>query len=493
MAVSIDAARADVQRAFERVLELAERGRGQRFYDFEVKLWTLVLALGRALVGLFLARQALRPRDAVYRRGGVEYVLDAQRTSSLGTRFGKVDFTRPAGRRADGRGGPMDLVVDRRLGLGSGFTVSVVMAMTRLCAQLPFGQVRDAFRYFHEWVPSPRAVLRMVDAIGDQARPFLELLRPPRLDGDVLVIQVDGRGAPMIGHREHRRRRGRTKKRNRGTKRQRRRENRRAAKRERRRKGEKSKNAKVAFVGVLYTLRKSPAGREGPVNKRIIATFESHEALFIWLQREAINRGYGIKPCLFLADGSDHIWRLQKKYLPLAETCIDWFHIVEKVWEAGECFFPEGSKALRTWFKRMKSLLRRGQLQTVIARLSAAHRRIARTGPGTKGKRERLLKVIRHLFEHRHRMHYDSLRERDLDIGTGAVEGAVRNLIAIRLDGPGMRWGRERAERILHLRCILISGLWDEFLAHVADTPYIKLRGAPLPATPYEAKPKKAA
>lgn len=493
MQTSIDAARVEVQRAFERAVAAADDGQRQRFWYFERQLWSLLLALGRALVTLFLLRQAQRPRAAVYRRDGVEYVLDAERTSSFGTRFGKVEFRRPIGRPV-GRGeGAADLPVDRQLGLCSGFSVATVMAMTRLCAQFAFSPARSTFRYFHEWAPSSRAVLRMVDTIGEQAKPFLEQLKPPKGDGDYLVCEVDGRGAPMIGHREHARRRS-DQKRPGGVKRHRRRMKRKAARRERRSKGEKSKNAKVAFVGVLYTLRKTADGRrEGPINKRIIATFESHEALFIWLQREAIKRGYGIKPMLFLADGSEHIWRLQRKYLPLAETCIDWFHIIEKVWEAGECLFPERSAKLRSWVKRMKKLLREGRVRTVIGRLCRAFRAIPKTGPGNKGKRERLQKVIRHLFEHRHRMHYDSLRARDLDIGTGAVEGAVRNLVAIRLDGPGMRWGRERAERILHLRCILISNLWDEFSAHVAHLPSLKLRGAPLPATPYEAKARAAA
>jgi len=47
---------------------------------------------------------------------------------------------------------------------------------------------------------------------------------------------------------------------------------------------------------------------------------------------------------------------------------------------------------------------------------------------------------------------YKRWREDDLDIGSGAVEGAARDLVRVRLDGPGMRWGRERAERVLHLR-----------------------------------------
>ena len=38
----------------------------------------------------------------------------------------------------------------------------------------------------------------------------------------------------------------------------------------RRKKGDKSKNAKIAFVGIVYTLRKTPHGVEGPIHKRML-------------------------------------------------------------------------------------------------------------------------------------------------------------------------------------------------------------------------------
>src|SRR5690606_27174837 len=48
--------------------------------------------------------------------------------------------------------------------------------------------------------------------------------------------------------------------------------------------------------------------------------------------------------------------------------------------------------------------------------------------------------------------------------------GAVRNVnvIAMRLDGPGMRWGRERSELVLQLRCILVGGQWNDFVDYLA-------------------------
>lgn len=486
MASSIERAEAEVQRAIANATAIAKR-EGITLAAAEAELWTALLALGRALLALFLALAAARSRSAAYEHDGARYVLDTttRRNGEVGTRFGKVKFSRAIGRRLGGRG-RADLPVDREVGLSGGFSLGTVTAIAQLCAMLAFGNARRLFAEFHEWAPSPRATLRMVDAVGAEARGFLDAAAVPDDDGEVLVIQVDGRGAPMITATEAERRRQPRRKR-RGTKRHGRRRRRREHPRPRRKKGDKSKNAKVAFVGVLYTLRKTRHGFEGPINKRLIATFDSHEALFRQLHEHAVRRGYGKKRSFFLADGSDHIWRLQEKYFPKAVSCIDWYHIVEKLWEAGGCLYSEGSEALAEWVDEQKKRLRRGDLGVVATELSRAYAAIPVTGPGNKGRRKRLLDIMKHFAEHRCRMRYAELRREDLDIGTGAVEGAVRNLVGMRLDGPGMRWGRDRAELVLRLRCILLNRQWDAFCDYLARKT-VKLAAQPVPARTHDAK-----
>ena len=483
---SIERAEAEVQRAIADATAIAKR-EGITLAAAEAELWTALLALGRALLALLLARTAARTRPASYEHEGARYVLDTttRRNSEVGTRFGKVKFSRAIG-NAVGRRSRADLPVDRELGLSGGFSLGTVMAVTQLCAMLAFGTARRLFAEFHEWAPSPRATLRMVDAVGAEARGFLDAAALPDDDGEVLVIQVDGRGAPMITATEAERRR-QPRRKSRGTKRHGRRRRRREHPRPRRKKGDKSKNAKVAFVGVLYTLRKTRRGLEGPINKRLLATFESHEALFRQLHEHAVRRGYGEKRSVFLADGSDHIWRLQKTYFPDAVPCIDWYHIVEKLWEAAGCLHREGTEELAAWVAEQKARLRRGNLAALTTELTEAYASIPITGPGNKGRRKRLLEIMMHIADHRNRMRYAELRREDLDIGTGAVEGAVRNLVGMRLDGPGMRWGRDRAELVLRLRCIVLNGQWDAFCDYLATRP-IKLAAQPVPARTHDAK-----
>ncbi len=493
MATSIDARDRDVQHAFQEALTIVRGATTASLHEVETALWRALLALGRAMIALYLTRVVARPRDTDYVHGGAKFVLAGSMSSEIGTRFGKLTFERPIGRRVGWRRSTCDRPVDRVLGLCGGFSLSTVLSVTRLCAQLAFANARTTFAQFCEWSPSQRSTLRMVDTVGAEARPFLEAAPVPEDDGEIIVIQVDGGGAPHIDLAELRLRQRPHAKRS-GLGRHRRRDRRRSRQRPRRAKGDKSKNAKVAFVGAIYTLRRFPDGTcEGPIHKRLYGTFESHAALFKWLHHQAVKRGYGTKRTLFLADGAEAIWDQQAIWFPKAEPCIDWVHIVEKLWAAGRCLHREGSNQLAPWVaERVRDLRRRSGADKVITTLSAAYASIAKTGPGNKAKREKLLDVLTHFSKHRHRMRYHALRRDDLDIATGVIEGAIRNLVRMRLDGPGMRWSRGRSESVLHLRCILLNGQWDQFAAHLASRGSLQLAATPTPTRSHDAAKRAA-
>jgi hypothetical protein len=102
----------------------------------------------------------------------------------------------------------------------------------------------------------------------------------------------------------------------------------------------------------------------------------------------------------------------------------------------------EDSVQLREWVATQSERLRRSAVGAIRNELRQRLLALPKTGPGSKGKRERLNAALRYLEMHQERLRYAELRRRDLDIGSGAVEGTVRNLVALRLDGPGMRWSR---------------------------------------------------
>jgi hypothetical protein len=176
--MSIAKAEADVKSAVDAVLACSEISGDSLplLAEAEASLWTALLALGRAVTTLFLARCAARRRPATYIHNGQRFAFDSsnRRSTEIGTRFGKLPFCRPVGLPLGGASRAADLPIDRELGLCSGFSLGTVMSVTQLYAMMAFATARNVFRQFHEWMPSQRAVLRMVDAIGSQARGFLE-------------------------------------------------------------------------------------------------------------------------------------------------------------------------------------------------------------------------------------------------------------------------------------------------------------------------------
>lgn len=484
---NISEARAEVHRRVREVIAVVDQDEARSATEVEIALWTAMLGVGAAMMALFFSRQAARwPVGLQYEEKGLTYEVAEFEAVEVGTKFGKVETVRPTGRVVGSPRLRRDLPMSRALGLPGGFTLPLVTLVAKFAALMAFLPTRQTLHSLLGWAPAPRSVLRMVDAVGKEARPFLEQAAVPEGDTDVLLITVDGKGAPAISKAEFGKRsqphgngkRGRKKS---GTP------------KKRRGPGKKSKNAKMAAVGVICTLKHDDQGMLRPVNKRMYATFTTYRALFVWLKAEAIRRGYGtdkFRKVQFVADGADTLWDLQQEFFPDAEPCLDWVHAVEKLWASGKAV-NRGSRTkrepLEAWVRAQKKLLRHGKLDEVIATLQSALDATAVTGPGNSFRRKVLAKTINHFTKNRHRMNYQRLRKQGLVISSGLIEGTVRHLVGMRMDGPGMRWGKGRAEAVLQLRCVVLNGLWTEFEEYLAAREGFRLASKPAPTVTHDA------
>jgi hypothetical protein len=80
-----------------------------------------------------------------------------------------------------------------------------------------------------------------------------------------------------------------------------------------------------------------------------------------------------------------------------------------------------------------------------------------------KKKIEVLTTTINYMESRPDMMNYKEYIDEDLPIASGIVEGAARYVVGERMDCSGMRWIPERAEALLHLRCIELNGYWEHF------------------------------
>lgn len=461
----------DARSHFEACLDwLAGPAQQLPIHRVERELFTRVMGLGALLMTLWLALHTPRQVPAALRAGRGWYQFRKVAFDTIRTRFGAVYGARALYDLVGGSGAAVIAPEDRDIGLADGrMTLDVQLRAAWLAARVAFDDVGEIAERFGEYLPSKRAVLGIVDQVGPIAAALLAHMPAPTDDGEVLVIQVDEKGAPMMSTAEHAKRCKRHRKNKAGNQRVARRMNRRQRPRVRRKKGDKCKNARMGTVAVIYTLRRTRSGMlEGPINKRVIATFRGRRHLFTLAKAEAVRRGLARKSTYFLADGAHGLWTMQREFFPTATACVDWYHVCEYLWAAGRAVHDEGTDPLRKWVESRKDELRHGKLDEMFTAIEALKQEIGKSGPGTSGRRDRVAAALRYLRGHRDRLLYHELLAADLDVATGAVEGAVNHVIGMRLDRSMMRWSLSRAENAVALRCVLINGHWDdEFTAQV--------------------------
>jgi hypothetical protein len=73
-------------------------------------------------------------------------------------------------------------------------------------------------------------------------------------------------------------------------------------------------------------------------------------------------------------------------------------------------------------------------------------------------KREPVEKAADYIENNQQRLCYDQALAQGLPIATGVIEGAGRHLVKDRMDITGARWGLVRAEAVLKLRSLKVSG-----------------------------------
>jgi hypothetical protein len=449
------------------------------YMAFETVLGKKLDAVGRAASELFLTcaeeRVGAAVKDGVWVGDRMLKPAPRLQARNLTGRFGVVRYSRSylresyAGRR---RGlHPLDLA----LGLtGDRFSMNVLSLSARLATKMSFAEARTTAGLLLPKVPSTEVIEQTVLGLGSFTGQWFADLPAPEGDGEVLIVMIDSKGAPTATERELRRRRGKLRRRKAAPSPRHRGRNRRAGytKKPRRKKGDKSKNAKMATLVVMYTLRRQGPLLLGPINRWVYASFAPKEHAFQIALREAHKRGFTEESgrlVQLVTDGDPDLDCYARRYFPDAIHTIDIMHVIEKLWTAGEAIHKEASNELRRWVERQKKRLYRGEVAKIVTELRRQFERTPRTGPGNKGKRERLNKALGYIEKRMGQMNYKELRAQDLEIGSGMVEGAVKYVIGKRCDHGGMRWIRERAEALLQLRCIEINGHWDEFVTTVHD------------------------
>ena len=440
------------------------------FLEFETALLELLRSLGCLLIQLFLRARHDRLDSAAWLARGYR-VADPAAGRTLKTSCGPVAYVRAFLVPRHG-GGPGVHPLDVALGLTRDvFSPLVIGWFCRLATRVSFRVASELGGMFLGAAPPASAIEEWVLGLARPAYVYLSNGPLPEADGDVLVIEIDGKAVPTATDQEMGRRRKPRARCEQGCKCQRHRgraTRKRRGRKKRRKKGDKSKNGRSATLVVMYTLRRGEDGRlHGPCNKKVFGTFGSRKSALEWARAQATRRGFPPttdKTVQIVIDGEICLEQRLRRLFPKAILTLDVRHAQEKLWEVGRLFYAEGGAELSRWVEELEELLYKGHVRTLLRRLEQEMREVSPRGPGTKEKRGSLKKVIDYLEDRVKLMDYGRLRKEDLVIATGVVEGAARYVVGERLDNSGMRWLEERAEAVLLLRCIEVNGDWESFM-----------------------------
>jgi hypothetical protein len=451
------------------------------FLAFESALLGHLASLGLLLMQLFLLRRHLSLDPTPWLHQGRYRTAEAYAPRTLKTSCGLLRYGRDYLIPTKGPG-PGLHPLDAELGLTrDSFSPRVIAWFCRLATRLSFRLASELGGMFLGWAPPPSAIEEWVLGLGRPAHAWLSTGPLPQGDGDVLVIECDGKAAPMATEEELAKRTGPRQARPKacpcGCQRHRGRCDRQArGKKKRRKRGDKSKNGKSATLVVMYTLKRAEDGRlHGPINKKVYGSFSSRKKVLAWAREQATRRGFPPgtdKVVQVVVDGEVCLEQQLRALFPTAILTLDIRHAQERLWRVGRLLHAEGSEGLAAWVEPLAALLYQGEVEELLVRL----RGLRFAGPGSRAKRQVHGRAVAYLQKRQGLMNYGQWRQQDLVLASGQVEGAARNVVGQRLDQSGMRWVVERAEAVLLLRCVEVNGDWEAFFAFSEQQRQAELR-----------------
>jgi hypothetical protein len=177
------------------------------------------------------------------------------------------------------------------------------------------------------------------------------------------------------------------------------------------------------------------------------------------------------KVVAFRADGAPWIWErlawvIRRLGLKRSQvSCgLDWCHAVHHVSLALEPLVPEAER--KRTFKKLRKWLKQGAWGKVV------HDLIDRMVQVGLDETSPVWTEINYLDRHGEagRLDYAAFRRRNLPVGSGAIESAIRRVINLRMKGNSIFWTEDNAEAMLVLRGLVLSRRWKTTFAKITDS-----------------------
>lgn len=164
-----------------------------------------------------------------------------------------------------------------------------------------------------------------------------------------------------------------------------------------------------------------------------------------------------------IGDGALWIWNLAGEHFYTSLQVVDWYHGVEHLARAAGLVHGEGTPGARRWLKKQETVLYQGDAAQIAQSLTEIAQGKSESGA-------ELLKEATYFEHNKRRMDYLEMRAAGWVIGSGMIESGGKQFKA-RFVGPGMRWSRSGAERLIPIRAEIMNHRFDQCWQSVYNSP----------------------
>ena len=205
-----------------------------------------------------------------------------------------------------------------------------------------------------------------------------------------------------------------------------------------------------------YEQRDLPA----PTVRAVVAEIETAEDFGHRCQVESmrLRRPPG-EPLSVLGDGAEWIWTLAARRFGGAEAVLDVFHAVEHLADLARAAWGDDAAATRAWLERARRALVADGWAGVCQFMAIETATVA----DPEALQAAYPAVANYLLGHRDRLGYAARLARGQSIGSGLIEGTIKQRVGRRMKRSGARWLPGHVGPFVELSAIADGPEWDDY------------------------------
>jgi hypothetical protein len=155
---------------------------------------------------------------------------------------------------------------------------------------------------------------------------------------------------------------------------------------------------------------------------------------------------------VFIADGAKWIWNIAEEIAPHAIQILDFAHAKQYLYQFAQIRFAHEPFRVKPWVQEQEDRLFKDGVAQVIADMKCF-----------SNIDKAMDSVVAYFENNSTRMKYGTYKKQGLNIGSGAIESAGKQLSFARVKGAGMRWNVVDLNPLLAMRAAFLDNSWKHY------------------------------